>query len=696
MLVLALALVTPPALAAPPPNWTVVVNGTVSSGAASNKQGIAGAKVTIYQVQAGHTRTLASGFANQDGRFKLSLNLNNKDGVLYAVAHKGSKVELMTILGTTIPATVAINEMTTVASAYAMARILQNGAIPDDPLLPVQVAAGMAENLVSAATGLPSTVMMTSPNANETNAWRSLGTLANILAACVRTPSGPACDKLFALTNAPKAPKPTTTLQAMVSIARHPAANLRPLFALGEAVKVYEPYLLAAKHGPDAPNKFMRLDAFTLAIKFNATGRVDGNGDELCTFGGLGNVAFDTNGYAWITNNVMQGTPDSSNCMIVLKPDGHPSDGSHKTPNSPIIGGGILGQGFGVGFDPSGNVWSGNFGWGGVNPTDVNGDPGGSVSQITRTGEPLSPPYGYTSSLYRVQGTVSDKHGNIWMASSGNDRVQIFPKGNPYTSFPFYQDANTFPFDIRIDSDGAGWISYNGTSMVSKFILTETGLQLQFTVPIGTGANSKGMAVDVSAAAHITAGPKGVAVDTMGNGWVANGADNSIYAVDKNGNLLGQFSGGGIGGPWGISLDSGGTVWVANFGPLGKSDQKYGISQLCGAISANCPAGLNLGDPITPDTGYTLPSAGDEVLLHDGNPLYYPLTIKSHSPLMRLTSVNVDAAGNVWCTNNWKPSWAIDVTKNPGGDGMVIFVGLAAPVMPVLYSAPPKSPFSAP
>ena len=37
-------------------------------------------------------------------------------------------------------------------------------------------------------------------------------------------------------------------------------------------------------------------------------------------------------------------------------------------------------------------------------------------------------------------------------------------------------------------------------------------------------------------------------------------------------------------------------------------------------------------------------------------------------------------AGNVWVTNNWKPSGLNDLIKNPGGDGMVIFVGLAAPV----------------
>jgi len=41
----------------------------------------------------------------------------------------------------------------------------------------------------------------------------------------------------------------------------------------------------------------------------------------------------------------------------------------------------------------------------------------------------------------------------------------------------------------------------------------------------------------------------------------------------------------------------------------------------------------------------------------------------------------IDMAGNVWVTNNFKPSTVYDAV-NPGGDGMVIFVGMAAPVKP--------------
>ena len=55
---------------------------------------------------------------------------------------------------------------------------------------------------------------------------------------------------------------------------------------------------------------------------------------------------------------------------------------------------------------------------------------------------------------------------------------------------------------------------------------------------------------------------------------------------------------------------------------------------------------------------------------------------------MRVTSVTIDGSGNVWLANNWKQ---IPVQSNPGGYGVVVFVGLATPVqMPLL--GPPEKP----
>jgi hypothetical protein len=88
-----------------------------------------------------------------------------------------------------------------------------------------------------------------------------------------------------------------------------------------------------------------------------------------------------------------------------------------------------------------------------------------------------------------------------------------------------------------------------------------------------------------------------------------------------------------------------------------------------------------------------VPTGGAEVTLANGHPLYgtqkipvapgsdlEPVRLVSYQPIMRLTSTNIDGAGNLWCMNNWKPSAVVDaVLANPGGDGVVIFLGIAEP-----------------
>jgi hypothetical protein len=162
---------------------------------------------------------------------------------------------------------------------------------------------------------------------------------------------------------------------------------------------------------------------------------------------------------------------------------------------------------------------------------------------------------------------------------------------------------------------------------------------------------------------------------------VASGGDDTVYHISPDGATVAGYGGGGVSGPWDVAIDGDGHVWVANFGPMGPLHDyaRAGVSQLAGI---DPPPGLRTGDPISPQTGYTLPSAGSEVLLHNLQPLNGPGGEPCYSPLMRMTSVSIDQAGNVWAVNNWKPNFATDFlpgSGNPGGDGLVIFVGLAKP-----------------
>ena len=258
-----------------------------------------------------------------------------------------------------------------------------------------------------------------------------------------------------------------------------------------------------------------------------------------------------------------------------------------------------------------------------------------------------------------MQGTAVAQYNNIWMANYSNNAVVVYP--NQTTNLVSYVDSsNVEPFSVAITSDGYAWVTYTGSDTVAKFRFSNGGITKLFTVTLPAGSN-----------------PKGVAVDSLGNAWVAAGATSTVCAINSSGTIVGTYTGQGINGPGGISLDAKGNVWVANFGTSTPSD-RYSIVQLCGATS-NCPTGVTIGSAITPDTGYTLPSVGSQVLLNSGQPLYGTGAPPSYLPLMRLTSVNADMAGNIWAANNCKPSGLNDLLLNPGGDGMVIFVGAAAP-----------------
>ncbi len=464
---------------------------------------------------------------------------------------------------------------------------------------------------------------------------------------------------VFALATPPDGSAPTNLIQALSNICRFPQQNVEQLFALtlplAPQLPAYTPALLRAP------------DAWTLVVKVNDTG------DDDYLFGGPGNIAFDPDGYAWITNNVVQGTGASSRFAVVLQPDGRPADGRRGKPVSPLLGGGLLGGGYGVSVARNGQVWFGNFGWG-LPRHWPSAEGNGSVSLFTRTGHPISGPLAFQGGPVRAQAVVPDAHGNLWIASFGNDRIYVFLRGNPQRAVYFQQPDKSGPFDIEIAADGTAWVSNSGglqaggQGSIARYELQGEQLRQIFYTELG---NSN----------------KGLVLDAQGHAWLASGGDDLVYRVDDRGRKIGEYvSGsvknrGGMNAPWGITVDGDDNVWVGNFGPeeVTSNFTESSITKLAGANPATRPSGLSTGDPISPGTGYTLPSAGQQVRLHNGQPLYGPNGPPSFVPLMRITSLAIDRAGNIWATNNWKPAFAIDLF-NSGGDGICIFVGMAKPV----------------
>jgi len=630
----------------------IELRGVVQSGDKSpRKLRLPGAVVNLYAATGTLPRLLGTATTNGAGVFKIK----NDDlspvmnGIFYVTADIGNGIQLVSVLGPELPEFVTLNELTTVAAGYALAQFTHEGLISGNEFA-LQLAAGMNDNLVSSRTGGSSPVLRSAPNGDQTNSWRSTRSLANLLAGFVQN-QGAGVDVLFALTTPPGGLPPTNLLQAMSNLCRNPAQNVIDLYDLAQAMNVYSPAL------------FQAPDVWTIVVKVNDTG------SDKHLFGGPANLVFDARGYAWITNNVMQGTPNSSRFNVVLQPNGRPADGKRGTPKSPLFGGGILGAGFGIGLAPDGTVWMGNFGWG-AQVFMPSADGNGSISQFSADGQPLSGPKGFQGGPIRAQATTPDALGNIWITSYDNDRVYVFPNGDPNSSFYFQEETNAGPFNIQIATDGTAWVSNSG------------GLTSDGPSSVARYAIQNGQLVQIfqNTPGGIFTGLKGIALDSQGQAWVASQGGNCVCLFNDQGVMLNSFSGGGMNSPWSTAVDGDDNVWVANFGPTtaGNNYSEACVTKLAGSNPDTRPPGLNTGDPISPSMGYTLPSAGDQVRLHNGEPLYGQGRPPCFSPLQRVTSVSIDRAGNLWAINNWKPQIDFDIL-NPGGDGICIFVGLAKP-----------------
>ncbi len=640
---LALLLALPPAASA-----AGILTGRVISGG----RPLNGYRVTLRQQAAGESgpsAVLGSALTGQSGVFRIRYDSRAvaPGAVRFLIAARASGAGALTLASALgpgpVPARVAANDLTTVAMAYAMAQFIHGHSVQgESPGL--QNAADMSGDLVDVETGQVAPVLRRAPNGPATTTLATVNSLANLLGDC-RAP-GPLCSGLLRLSAAPGSRPATDTLQAAEQIARSPWRNVARLYALAlHSPPVYRPALGSSRS----------VDAWTIALRFEGDGR---------SINGPGNFAIDAGGNIWATNNYEYSrerlTPVcASKLLLRFTPTGA------FYPLSPYTGGGLSGAGFGIAVDPQGNAWVANFGF--AAPECPAQPPHNSVSEFTSTGGAISPPAtesfggGFTQGgIDWPQGTISDAHGDIWIANCANNSVTRYAGGNPESWSAFTGIGLQKPFDLAFNGSGDAFVTGNGNSKVA--ILGPDGEPLPGS-PISGGGLAR---------------PLGIAADSKGNMWVANSgklvlpctgettpsreSGGTVTLIKANGELANggrPFEASGLTVPWGVAVDGDDDVWVANFG-----GQR--VTELCGTSPALCPAGKRrTGQQISPaGSGYGF----------DG--------------LVRNTGVAIDPSGNVWLANNWK---TVPIQSNPGGYQVVAFIGLAAPIRAPLIG-PPERP----
>jgi hypothetical protein len=219
-LAFAAAVLLPPSAGAAPP---ASLSGVAHSGGTAAVRPLVDVKVTLYEATTARPRVLDQTTTDPAGRFVLNAPTNESEGVFYLAADVGRGVELVAVLGQRLPPTATINELTTVAAGYAMAQFTDADGISGDDFA-LQIAAGMNDNIVDTMTGASSQVLLSSPNADQTNSLRSTRSLANLLAACIESRGVTA--SFLALTKQFTGPPPGTTFQALANLARNPAQDV--------------------------------------------------------------------------------------------------------------------------------------------------------------------------------------------------------------------------------------------------------------------------------------------------------------------------------------------------------------------------------------------------------------------------------------------------------------------------------------
>ncbi len=235
-----------------------IIKGQVLGGGAP----IANSTVTLWQASSGAPKQLAQTKTNADGRFEMNSPGPSGDTSLYLVATGGvpksgggdnPAIALLTVLGSKPPATVTINEFTTVASVWTNNQFL-NGTALQGHALGLKIAAGNVPNFVDLQTGGWGATIQDPLNSTQTPTMANFATLADALATCVMRVQGDAtCGKLFVAAKGPKGNTPTDTLTAAEAIARYPWYQPKRVFDLLELYPIpggktmravpYMPYL---------------------------------------------------------------------------------------------------------------------------------------------------------------------------------------------------------------------------------------------------------------------------------------------------------------------------------------------------------------------------------------------------------------------------------------------------------------------
>jgi hypothetical protein len=366
---------------------------------------------------------------------------------------------------------VSINEVTTVAAAYAFSAFATDATHIGSSGTTVALAGianafANASNLVDIPTG---SALATTPAGNGTVPQAEINTLANILAACVNSngSSSATCTTLFsnAMSAGTTGTLASDTATATINIAHNPVAAVAALYAIIPPTP------------PFAPALGTQPSDFTLILTFTGGGITCAN-----------HLAIDSTGSVWTSN---------STALAKLSPLG-----AALSPSTGFTDASLNGAA-GLAIDATDNVWA----------TNSNAY---TLSEFSAVGQFLNTATAPLNSLYSPHTAAIDPSGNIWVPTYNgliNNVVEFAPNGSYTTTV--LSGLLSQPQSIAIDHTGNLWIG----NIASSSILKISNLGIPNLLPYsGGGINN----------------PLSIALDSSGDIWALN-PDSSLGAINDLG-----------------------------------------------------------------------------------------------------------------------------------------------------------------
>jgi streptogramin lyase len=450
---------------------------------------------------------------------------------------------------------IIVNEVTTVAAAWALAQFLGLGAnvgSSSTNATGLSNAFSVANTLANTGTGLGPGAGLPPAAVTET---AKLNTLADVLASCVSSAGGSACAPLFAAATVGST-IPVNTLEAALNIVRNPAVNVSAIFNLGGA------------QGPFQPTLSTQPNDWTMSLTY-------GNCTASC--GGLDDpksVAIDAAGNAWVANALSAVVSKFSPSGVPASAAGFPGIGLHES--------------FGIAIDVSGNAWVTNQ----QSVAGADNQHSGSVSEFSPSGVELSG-YGYTAGgIYYPQAAAADSNGDLWFADYGSSSATLLASDGSAISGSSGYGYNQLPFTsaVALDASHNAWFAAHGAAVK---------------------VSPAGVVTSLSCCNE----PAGIAVDQTGNIWIADYGAFAIVELSSAGTVLNRVSSGAtLLAAQGIAIDGSGNVWSANL--YGNSITKIAGAT---ATQLSPPAGYGLDAGLKEPYGIAIDGSGNLWITNEGS-----------------------------------------------------------------------------